>query len=80
MKDTADSGDNSKRLSALLIVNVKHLKPIEDAFQSLLTVVLSGEKCGELSEHVTPLAEKFLSYVEYAASMETLTVSFRCYV
>ena len=60
------------------MVNVKYLKPIEAAFQSLLSVVLSGEKCGAwaaLSEHVTPLAEKFLSYVEYAASMQTLTIA-----
>ena len=76
LKDTGDNGDNSRQLSSLLVLNVKYLKPIEEAFQNLLSVVLSGEKGrGPLREHVIPLADAFQSYVAYAGSMETLTIA-----
>ena len=76
LKDTGDNGDNSKQLSALLVLNVKYLKPIEEAFQNLLSIVLSGEKGrGPLCDHLMPLADTFQSYVAYAGSMETLTIA-----
>ena len=76
LKDTGDGGDNSKQLSSLLVLNVKYLKPIEEAFQNLLSVVLSGEKGrGRLCDHVMPLSDTFQSYVAYAGSMETLTIA-----
>lgn len=76
LKDTGDSGDNSRHLATLLVLNVKYLKPIEEAFQDLLSIVLSGEKGrGPLSDHVMPLADTFQSYVAYAGSMETLTIA-----
>ena len=76
LKDAGDKGENSRQLSALLVQNVKYLKPVEEAFQNLLSVVLSGEKGrGPLRDHVMPLADAFQSYVAYASSMETLTIA-----
>ena len=39
LKDTGSGSSNAAELSKLLLPNVKHLKPIEEAFQAILSKV-----------------------------------------
>jgi hypothetical protein len=75
LKDTG-GGHNADQLSKVLLPNVQYLKPVEEAFQTLLSKVLSGDGGdGSIFSHLAPFATNFKAYVDYASSMETLTIA-----
>ncbi len=81
LKDlSADGGalwDSAASLSRLLLQNVSHLKPVEEAYQKVLSEVLSNNN-GSLPSILAlfrDFSRSFKSYVSFALEAETLTVS-----
>lgn len=72
--------DSNTRLSKLLLQNVKHLKPIEQAYQDILSNLLSGKNPGLDSSHqvlkqFAQFSQNLSSYVKYAVEeVEPLTI------
>ena len=69
--------DNASRLSKMLLQNVKHLKPIEQAFQNLLSQVLArkGSDTNPILTYLGPFCKSFKEYVDYACGLEALTIA-----
>ncbi len=80
LKDVSADGplwDDADRLSKLLMQNVKHLKPVEEAYQDVLSRVLSrkeGDRSPVLA-YFSRFSQSFIDYVSFACEAETLTVS-----
>ena len=84
LKDTHSDGpmsSNAASLSKLLLQNVKYLKPIEEAFQSVMSKVLSRDKANNIQGKMTivmlfrQFSESFAGYVAFACEAEPLTVA-----
>ncbi len=80
LKDVAaaDDGplwDDAARLSKLLLQNVKHLKPVEEAYQSVVSQALSSPSPVVLRGGFSDFASAFRSYASFAREAEALTAS-----
>ncbi len=80
LKDVGADGplwDDADRLSKLLLKNVKYLKPVEEAYQAVLSKVLSRkeEDRSPVMGYFLQFCRSFKSYVSFACEAESLTVS-----
>ncbi len=81
LKDLKSGGkltDQSLRLSNLLLQNVKHLKPIEVSYQSVLSEILSSQNYSgwEVVKQFREFVAHFASYVHYnAEDVQPLVIS-----
>lgn len=77
LKDQGPLRDHSLKLSRLLLENVKHLRPIEQAYQQVLADALSNDNNGRVTASMfTEVAQNVESYVRYAVQdVEPLLIS-----